>query len=422
MDIKVNLQGSNITKEEIEAKKAEAGKALDRLWSGKEDMTGWVKAPLNQNKEELDYLLNVADIVKQEAQLMIVIGIGGSYMGAKAAIEALVPGSGINANAAGAAAPVDGIDVRFAGINFCSAYHKQLMAEAARKETVLCVISKSGNTLEIKAAFDIFKSFLEKKYGSKEAAAKRIITITDKESGALRAETTREGYVSMEIPRDIGGRYSAMTAAGLFPMAVAGIDVRALIEGEKAMANSPDWDKDGTDYAITRYLMLEKGKNIETMVFFDCRLHYLGEWLKQLYGESEGKDGKGLYPASLDFSTDLHSMGQFLQQGSPVFFETAVLVDEYDDELEIPQGDLAGKTLEDLNRAAVAGVITAHRNAGNSVIEIHMPTLDAYYYGQLLYFFQTTCAVTAMLMGVTPFDQPGVEEYKKEMRKELEKK
>lgn len=413
MDIKVNLQGTDIDRKEIDAKKADVGRALDRLWSGKEDMTGWVQAPLQQNKEDLDYLLNVADMVKQEAELMIVIGIGGSYMGAKAAIEALVPGD--------PAARGDGIDVRFAGINFCSSYHKQLMAEAARKETVLCVISKSGNTLEIKAAFDIFKAFMEEKYGSKEAAAKRIITITDKETGALRAETIKEGYVSMEIPRDIGGRYSAMTAAGLFPMAVAGIDVRVFIEGHRVMATSPDWDKKGTDYAIARYLMLEQGKHIETIEFFDCRLHYLGEWMKQLYGESEGKEGKGLYPATLDFSTDLHSMGQFLQEGSRIFFETAVLIDEYDDELEIPRGDLAGKTLEDLNRAATAGVITAHRNAGNPVIEIHLPKLDAYYYGQLLYFLETTCAVTAMLMGVEPFNQPGVEEYKKEMRKELEK-
>ena len=216
MDIKVSLKNTDIAREEIDKK----------LWSGKLDFTGWVQAPLNQDKEELDYILNVADIVKTEAQLMVVIGIGGSYMSAKAAIEALPKTE-------------DGIDVRFAGINFSSPYHKALMDEMSRKETVLCVVSKSGNTMEIRAAFDIMKDLMEKKYGSKEAVARRIITITDKESGALRAETNEADYVSFEIPGDIGGRYSAMTAAGLVPMAVAGIDIRALIEGEKDAAISP---------------------------------------------------------------------------------------------------------------------------------------------------------------------------------------
>ena len=406
MDIKINLKNTDIKEEDIAAKKQQANAGLDKLWSGELDFTGWVQAPLKMDKEELDYILNVADIVKTEAQLMVVIGIGGSYMSAKAAIEAL-PKTEM------------GIDVRFAGINFCSPYHRQLMDEMSRKETVLCVVSKSGNTMEIRAAFDILKELMEKKYGSKEAAARRIITITDKESGTLRAETDAEGYVSFEIPGDIGGRYSALTPAGLFPMAVAGIDIRALIEGEKAAAVSPEWDKDATDYAIARQLMIEEGKAIETIEFYDPRLTFLGEWMKQLYGESEGKDGKGLFPATLNFSTDLHSMGQFLQQGSQIFFETVIVVDEYEEEIVIPAGVLAGKTLEDLNRAAVQGVTAAHRQAGIQVIEIHIPKLDAYHYGQLLYFLQTTCAITGMLMGVDPFDQPGVEDYKREMRKAL---
>lgn len=273
--------------------------------------------------------------------------------------------------------------------------------------------------MEIRATFDIMKDLMEKKYGSKEAAARRIITITDKESGTLRAETNEAGYVNFEIPGDIGGRYSAMTPAGLFPMAVAGIDIRALIEGEKAAAVSPEWDKEATDYAIARQLMIEQGKMIETIEFYDPRLTYLGEWMKQLYGESEGKDGKGLFPATLNFSTDLHSMGQFLQQGNQIFFETVIVIDEYEEEIMIPAGPLAGKTLEDLNRAAVQGVTAAHRQAGIQVIEIHIPKLDAYHYGQVLYFLQTTCAITGMLMGVDPFDQPGVEDYKREMRKVL---
>lgn len=406
MDIKVSLKNTDITREEMSGKKQVANSALDSLWSGEMDMTGWVQAPLKQDKADLDYILNVADIVKSEAELMVVIGIGGSYMSAKAATEALPKAE-------------DGIDVRFAGINFCSPYHRELMNEMSRKETVLCVVSKSGNTMEIRATFDIFRDMMEKKYGSREAAARRIITITDKHSGTLREETDREGYVSFEIPGDIGGRYSAMTPAGLFPMAVAGIDIRALIEGEKAAASSPEWDSSATDYAIARMLMMEKGKQIEIIEFYDPRLTFLGEWMKQLYGESEGKEGRGLFPATLNFSTDLHSMGQFLQQGSQIFFETVIVVDVYEEEIVIPAGPLAGKTLEDLNRAAFQGVTEAHRQAGIQVIEIRIPKLDAYHYGQLLYFLQTTCAVTGMLMGVNPFDQPGVEDYKREMRKAL---
>lgn len=408
MDIKVNLNNTDIRESDIESRKPEAGAALDKLWSGRLDMTGWVQAPINQDKSELEYILNVADIVKNEAELMVVIGIGGSYMGAKAALEALPRSE-------------DGIDVRFAGINFCSHYHRQLMDEMSRKETVLCVISKSGNTTEIQAAFGVMKDLMEKKYGNREDAARRIITITDKKDGALRKETEEADYVSFEIPPDIGGRYSAMTAAGLFPMAVGGIDIRALIEGEKAAAISPEWDKDAVNYAIARLLMMEQGKQIETIEFYDPRLTYLGEWMKQLYGESEGKDGKGLFPATLNFSADLHSMGQFLQQGNQIFFETVVAIDGDDKELVIPAGPLEGKTMEQLNHAAMQGVTAAHRQAGIQVIEIHLPKLDAYNYGQLLYFLQTTCALTAMMMGVDPFNQPGVEDYKREMRKELEK-
>lgn len=406
MDIKVSLKNTDITQEEINSKKQEVGAALDRLWSGSLDMTGWVEAPLKQDRAELDYILNVADIVKNEAELMVVVGIGGSYMSAKAAIEALPKTE-------------DGIDVRFAGINFCSPYHRKLMDEMSRRETVLCVISKSGNTMEIRAAFDILKDLMAKKYGSKEAVARRIITITDKNSGALREETDREEYVSFEIPGNIGGRYSAMTPAGLFPMAVAGIDIRALIEGERAAASSPEWDDNAADYAVARKLLMEKGKQIEAIEFYDPRLTFLGEWMKQLYGESEGKGGRGLFPATLNFSADLHSMGQFLQQGNQIFFETVIVIDEYEEEIVIPTGPLAGKTLEELNRAAVQGVTAAHRQAGIPVIEIRIPRLDAYNYGQLLYFLQTTCAVTGMLMGVDPFDQPGVEDYKREMRKAL---
>ncbi|NLD19716.1 MAG: glucose-6-phosphate isomerase [Clostridiales bacterium] len=406
MDIKVRMEGMEISQERIKVLKNEAGVALDRLWSGKEPMTGWVQDPLKQNEGNLEYMLDVADIVKQEAQLMVVIGVGGSYMGANAAIKALPKDE-------------DGIEVRFAGINFCSAYHRELVEEAKRRETVICVISKSGNTLEVKAMFDIFKGVLREKYSSDTDIANHIIVITDEQTGSLRREAEEREYISFPVPRDIGGRYSVLTPVGLFPMAVAGIDIRQVLEGADLMAASPAWDHDGTDYAITRFLMMADGKSVEVLEFFDTRLACLGEWLKQLYGESEGKDGKGLFPVTLNFSTDLHSMGQFLQQGNPIFFETAVIVDDCGYDMIIPEGELKGRTLEELNKAVVKGAVEAHRKAGTTVVEIHIPQLTSYYYGQLIYFFETTCAVTAMIMGVNPFDQPGVEEYKEEMRKYL---
>ena len=405
MDIDVKLNEFNTSREVLAEYKAAAGEALDRLWSGKEPLTGWVQAPLYQDKAELDYLLNVADIVKQEAELMVVIGIGGSYMGAKAAVEALPKME-------------DGIEIKFAGTNLCTAYHSRLMDEMSRRQTVLCVVSKSGETVEVVAAYEILRALMEKKYGSREAASRRIITITGSGDGYLQQETRREGYINMTIPEDICGRFSVMTPAGLFPMAVAGIDVRSLLEGAKTMAVSPDWDKDGTDYAIARYL-LQQDRQIETIELYDTRLVYLGEWLKQLYGESEGKDGRGFFPAVLDFTTDLHSAGQILQDGNQIFFETVIVVDQYEEELEIPAGPLKGFTLESLNKMVMECTVKAHEENRTPIIEIHIPKLDAYYYGQLLYFLQTTCAITAMLMGVDPFDQPGVEKYKAELKEKL---
>lgn len=406
MDIKVKTEGLGIEKENILEMRAEASKALDRLWSGNQDMTGWVQAPIHQSAEELEYILNVADVIKEEAQLLVVVGIGGSYLGAKAAIEALPKVE-------------RGAHVRFFGTNFCTDYYRETIEEIKQKNTILCVISKSGNTTEIKAAFDTLKPIMEEKYGSREAANQRIIAITDAEKGGLRAETEKNGYTNLIIPSDIGGRYSALTPAGLLPMAVSGIDIRELLHGAKDMALSTSWDDDGTDYAICRHLMQETGRVIEIIEMCHSRLGYLGEWIKQLYGESEGKNGQGLFPATLTFSTDLHSMGQYIQQGRQNFFETIVSVDDPEYTVTIPEGDLKGKTIDELNKAMIEGVINAHRGVGIPVAEIHIPKLDAYHYGQLLYYLETTCAITAMLDGVNPFDQPGVEAYKAEMRKIL---
>lgn len=405
MEIKVDLSKSGLTMEEIRQKKLEIDTALERLWSGKEDFTGWVKLPLQQDKIEMERILNVSDIIRQQCELFIVIGIGGSYLGAKAAIDALGKAS-------------DAPEVKFAGINLSATYHARLLEEMTAKEVCLCVISKSGTTVETTAAFNIFKEALIKKYGKAEAV-KRIYAITDAENGALREETEREGYTSFVIPSDIGGRYSVLTPVGLLPIAVAGADIRSLMEGAEVMAASPDWDFDGPDYAAARYLLLQKGKSVEAIQHYEPDLKYFVEWIKQLFGESEGKEGTGLFPAGLELTADLHSMGQFLQQGSPIFFETVLNIEQSPVDLTVPEGPLKGKTMTQLNRAAMKGVIEAHSSAGTPVIRIDIPKLDAFYYGQLIYFFETTCAVTAMLMGVNPFDQPGVEAYKKEMKKEI---
>lgn len=405
MEIKVDLSKSGLDEESIRQERPAVDAALERLWSGNEDFTGWVKLPLQQDEGELERLLNVSDIIRQQCELLIVIGIGGSYLGAKAAIDAL-------------SGEQDAPEVKFAGINLSAVYHARLLEEMAGKEVCLCVISKSGTTVETTAAFNLFREALIRKYGKKEAV-KRIYTITDAKNGALREETQREGYTSFVIPSDIGGRYSVLTPVGLLPIAAAGVDIRSMLEGARVMAASADWDFSGPDYAVARYLLLKSGKSVEAIQHYEPALKYFVEWIKQLFGESEGKEGTGLFPAGLELTADLHSMGQFLQQGSPIFFETVLNIEQSPVDLTVPEGPLKGKTMTQLNRAAMKGVIEAHSSAGTPVIRIDIPKLDAFYYGQLIYFFETTCAVTAMLMGVNPFDQPGVEAYKKEMKKEI---
>lgn len=405
MDLKIDISKSGLTEKMVSEKKQEADAALEKLWSGKEPFTGWVQLPLKYDKAELEHLLMTSDLIRRQCELLIVIGIGGSYLGARAAIDALEK------------EPFSP-QVKFAGINLSAAYHARLLLEMQKKEVCLCVISKSGTTVETTAAFNIFKKALVDKYGPEEAK-KRIYAITDQETGALREETEREGYTSFAIPSDIGGRYSVLTPVGLLPIAVSGADVKRMLDGAAAMAASPEWDFHAADYAIARYLLLRKGKAVEAIQHYEPDLKYFTEWIKQLYGESEGKNGDGLFPAGLNLTTDLHSMGQFLQQGSPIFFETVLQVEKGKTDLIVPSGPLEGKTLEQLNKAAAKGVIQAHSSAGIPVIQIEIPELTAFYYGQLIYFFETTCAITASLMGVNPFDQPGVEAYKKEMKKEI---
>lgn len=418
MDLKIDITKTGISKEEIAGYAEDIELAMEKLWSGKEEMTGWVNLPMKIDKEEVERILNTAMVIQEQCRELIVIGIGGSYLGTRAAVQALVGfdevyGTGIPSGHYPA--------VKFAGNTMSAVYLKKLLEDIRTKEVSLCVISKSGTTTEPSIAFTVLKEALIKKYG-KEEAYKRIYAITDVSKGVLREEAEREGYQSFAVPDDVCGRYSILTPVGLLPMAVAGIDIKAMLAGAEAMATSPNWDFDSADYAAVRYALLQAGKNIEIFEYYEPQLEFFAEWLKQLFGESEGKDGKGLYPDSLRFSSDLHSMGQFLQEGHQIFFETVINVEKPSRDIIIPASAgelLAGKSINQVNKAAMEGVIAAHEAVGIPVVKIDIPELNAFYFGQMIYFFETTCAITAYLMGVNPFNQPGVEQYKAEMKRRL---
>ncbi len=409
MDIKADISRSGVTQSQIDGYSRKTNDAMDRLWSGEEDFTGWVDLPVQHNEEALEEVLMTAAEIQAKCDCFIVAGIGGSYMGARAVIEAL------GGNRPGYP------EVIFAGNNLSGTYHKRIIEKIRNRETCMCIISKSGKTIEPLAAFSLIKESMRQKYGEK-GAAKRIYAITDEEKGVLRKEVRREGYQSFIVPADIGGRYSVLSAVGLLPAAVAGIDVKRLIKGAEVMAKDPAWDTDAADYAAARNVLRERGRIIEVFEFFEPSMEYFGEWLKQLFGESEGKEGKGIYPETLSFTRDLHSMGQFLQEGNPVLFETVFRVDSPSEDIMIPASagaPLAGKTFGQINRCITEGVISAHEKAGIPVITVDIPEMNAFVLGQLIYFFELSCAVSAMIMGVDPFDQPGVEKYKKEAEAEI---
>lgn len=411
--LKLDLSRSLLGPQTITASQEELENAKNKLWSGKEAFTGWVNLPFDYDRNEFNDILAVADKIRKQCEVLIVIGIGGSYLGAQAAISALKTGKD--------SAP----EIYFAGQNLSGTYHKDLLEKIEGKELCLCVISKSGTTTESSVAFSILKDELYKKYG-REEAAKRIYAITDAEKGILREETSREGYVSFVVPDNIGGRYSVLTAVGLLPIAAAGIDVAAMLKGaEFAAQASKDEKADAALLAATRVSLLNSGKTIEVFEYYEPRLQFFAEWLKQLFGESEGKDGKGIFPAALQFSTDLHSMGQFLQDGNQIFFETVLNVLNPPGDLIVPESAgelLAGKSMNAINQAAVEGVIAAHEATGVPIIKLDIPELTPFCFGQLVYFFETACALSGYLNGVDPFDQPGVESYKTEMRKALKSK
>lgn len=392
-----------------------ADRAVVRLHSNQERFTGWVDLPENYERDEIRRIRAVAKTIAHQCTALVVIGIGGSYLGARAAYE-LLTGSFVHL------LPRKNPKLFFAGQNISAAYHKELMEVLADQEVCLCVISKSGTTAEPAIAFALLKDALIQRYG-KEEAARRIYAVTDVSKGVLRQEAEAEGYVSFVVPDDIGGRYSVLTPVGLLPLAAAGFDPAEFLAGAQSARQDQALMDQAREYAIGRNLLYREGKHIEIFESYEPRFASFSEWLKQLFGESEGKGGKGIFPASLNFSSDLHSMGQFLQEGTSCFFET--ILDECQPvaNLSIPDSagaPLAGKSVNDVNRAALEGVAAAHCQTGIPMFRLRLKEkISPQIVGQVVYFFETACALSAYMMGVEPFDQPGVEAYKKEMRERL---
>ncbi|WP_314339612.1 glucose-6-phosphate isomerase [Leptotrichia wadei] len=386
------------------------------------DFLGWVDLPETYDKDEFARIKKAAEKIKNDSEVLVVIGIGGSYLGAKAAIEFLSHSFYNNLPKDKRKTP----EIYFAGTNMSGVYLQHLIEVVGDRDFSVNVISKSGTTTEPAIAFRVFKKILEEKYG-KEEAAKRIYATTDKAKGALKTLATAEGYETFVVPDNVGGRFSVLTAVGLLPIAAAGIDIDDLMVGAKdAMndfANKNMDENQALQYAAVRNILHRKGKDLELMVNYEPRVHYLAEWWKQLFGESEGKEGKGLYPTSADFSADLHSLGQYIQQGQRLFFETVVSIGKPEVEFVIESDKenldglnfIAGKTLDYVNKKATDGVILAHVDGNVPNLGINIPEVTPYHLGYTFYFFEKACGVSGYLLGVNPFDQPGVEAYKKNM-------
>ncbi|MFB5762858.1 glucose-6-phosphate isomerase [Paenibacillus medicaginis] len=386
------------------------------------DYLGWIDLPTNYDKEEFSRIQKAAAKIQSDSDVLIVIGIGGSYLGARAAIE-MLSHSFYNI------LPKDKRqtpEIYFAGNNISSTYVNHLLELIEGKDFSINVISKSGTTTEPAIAFRIFRAELEKKYG-KEEARKRIYATTDKARGALKSLANEEGYESFVIPDDVGGRYSVLTAVGLLPIATAGINIEEMMQGAadaaQAYSNPNVAENEAYQYAAVRNALYRKGKATEILVNYEPSLHYVSEWWKQLFGESEGKDFKGIYPASVDFSTDLHSMGQFIQEGSRNIFETVIQVENVTNHITIEEDAddldglnfLTGKTMDFVNKKAFQGTMLAHTDGQVPNLIVNIPDFTPYTFGYLVYFFEKACGVSGYLLGVNPFDQPGVEAYKKNM-------
>ena len=382
------------------------------------DFTGWVKLPANYDKTEFERIKGAAKKIQADSQVLVVIGIGGSYLGARAVIELLCSN---NYNLKRKNTP----DVLFVGNSLSTDAMLEAISLIGDRDFSINVISKSGTTTEPAVAFRIFKGLLEAKYG-KRAAAKRIYATTDKARGALKNLADAEGYESFVVPDDVGGRYSVLTAVGLLPIATAGVDIDALMSGAQAAMETlavPGLDNVGWQYAAARHALYEDGKRIEILAGYEPSFRFFAEWWKQLYGESEGKDGKGLFPASVEFTADLHSMGQYIQDGHRNLFETVIRFEQARGKLLIPTDPdnvdglnfLAGKDLAFVAEQALRGTILAHVDGGVPNILITLPAIRADVVGWLIYFFEYVCGLSGYLLQVNPFDQPGVEAYKKNM-------
>ena len=429
LTLSIDGLSSFIPLEEAIAAASRATLHLDTLRKGTgegNDYLGWLTLP-SDIANELDRIEECASRLRQISDTTVVVGIGGSYLGSKAVIEAL-------SDSFSSFRKVKGHQVLFAGQNLCSEYINDLLKLLDERNYTIVVISKSGTTTEPAVAFRLLKAHLEARVGAKEASA-RIVAITDSEKGALRTMALKEGYEVFVIPDNVGGRYSVLTPVGLLPVAIAGLNIRELVRGSADMkaltiANHDPCTNPALLYAAARNLLYSSGKSIEVMVNYTPRLHYISEWWKQLYGESEGKQGKGIFPASVDNTTDLHSMGQYIQDGERRLFETVISVSAVSSEVQIPLTDgnednlnfLAGKTLSFINSSAEKGTREAHIEGGVPNMTIELPGLNEYYLGQLLYFFEIACGVSGYILVVNPFDQPGVEAYKQKMFRLLGKK
>ncbi len=386
------------------------------------DFLGWIDLPVDYDKEEFDRIKKAASRIQEDSDVLIVIGIGGSYLGARAAIEFLRHSFYNNVDKSVRKTP----EIYYCGNSISATYLADLIETVGDRDFSVNVISKSGTTTEPAIAFRIFKEMAEKKYG-KEGAAKRIYATTDKAKGALKNLATQEGYETFVVPDDVGGRYSVLTAVGLLPIAVSGADIDQLMQGAAAARelalNTPYEENDALMYAAIRNIMLRKGKSVEILANYEPSVHYVSEWWKQLYGESEGKDQRGLFPASVDLTTDLHSMGQFIQDGARIMFETVLNVEKSRKTITIEEAAedldglnyLAGKTMDFVNKSAMNGTILAHTDGQVPNLMVRIPEQNEFYLGQLFYFFEFACGVSGYTLAINPFNQPGVESYKKNM-------
>ena len=410
---------------ELESMKAITESARQLLLSKQgagNDYLGWIDLPVDYDKDEFARIKKAADKIRSDSEVLVVIGIGGSYLGARAAIEFLGHNFFNSVDKEIRKSP----EIYFVGNSISSTYLAGLVDTIGDRDFSVNIISKSGTTTEPAIAFRVFKKMLEKKYG-KERAAKRIYATTDKAKGALKKLADAEGYEEFVVPDDVGGRFSVLTAVGLLPIAVSGVDIDELMSGaasaRKRCIENDFENNDSMQYAAMRNILLRKGKSVEILCDYEPSLHYTLEWWKQLMGESEGKDNKGLFPASVDLTTDLHSMGQFIQDGSRIMFETVLNVEKPSREITIEAEDedldglnyLAGKSVDFVNKCAMNGTILAHTDGNTPNLRVDIPEQNAFYLGELFYFFEFACGLSGYILGVNPFNQPGVESYKHNM-------